>query len=104
VSLDSLLRCLSLSLSLSLSLNSVPPFDGSNYGYWKTRKRFFLKSIDVWHLVESGWTTLDTSIVEWAILQKQTHVESDRAMNAICLALSSSKFLRISHCEIAEEA
>jgi hypothetical protein len=23
------------------------PFDGTNYGYWKARMRFFLKSIDV---------------------------------------------------------
>jgi len=32
---------------MSQNLNSVPPFDGKNYGYWKARMRFFLKSIDV---------------------------------------------------------
>jgi len=32
---------------MSKNLNYVPPFDGTNYGYWKARMRFFLKSIDV---------------------------------------------------------
>jgi hypothetical protein len=31
---------------MSQNLNSVPPFDGMNYGYWKARMHFFLKSID----------------------------------------------------------
>ena len=30
---------------MSQTLNSVPTFDGTNYGYWKARMRFFLKSI-----------------------------------------------------------
>jgi len=30
----------------------------------------FLKAIDVWHIVESGWITLDTTIAEWTALQK----------------------------------
>jgi hypothetical protein len=73
---------------MSLSLNSVFASDGSNYGYWKSHMRFFLKSIDVWSIVKSGWTPLDTTIGEWTVLQKQTRVANDRAMNAICLALS----------------
>jgi hypothetical protein len=40
---------------MSQNLNSVPPFDGTNYGYWKARMRFFLKSINVWKIVEIGW-------------------------------------------------
>jgi hypothetical protein len=32
---------------ISQNINSVPPFDGTNYGYWKARMRFFLKSIDI---------------------------------------------------------
>lgn len=58
--------------------------------------RFFLKAIDVWHIVESGWITLDTIIAKWIALQKQTHVANDKAMNAICSTLSLSKFSRIS--------
>jgi hypothetical protein len=89
---------------MSLSLNYVPSFDRSNYSYWKSRMRFFLKSIDVWHIVEFGWTTPDTTIVEWTAIQRQTHVVNDKAMNAICLSLSPSEFSRISHCETAQEA
>jgi hypothetical protein len=39
---------------MSQSLNSIPAFDGTNYGYWKSRMCFFLKSIDVWQIVETG--------------------------------------------------
>jgi hypothetical protein len=40
---------------MSQNLNSVQPFDGTNYGYWKSCMRFLLKSIDVWKIVETGW-------------------------------------------------
>jgi hypothetical protein len=40
---------------MSQNLNSVSPFDGTNYGYWKAHMRFFLKSIDVWKFVETSW-------------------------------------------------
>jgi hypothetical protein len=87
-----------------LSLNSIPYFDGYNYSYWKSRMRFFLKSIDIWHIVESGWTTSDTTIAEWTVLQKQTCVANDKPMNVICSILSLSEFLRISNCKTAQEA
>jgi hypothetical protein len=41
---------------MSQTLNTIPAFDGTNYGYWKARMRFFLKSIDCWSIVETGWT------------------------------------------------
>jgi hypothetical protein len=41
---------------MSQTFNIVPAFDGMNYGYWKARMRFFLKSIDCWSIVEIGWT------------------------------------------------
>ena len=39
------------------SLNSPPYFDRSNYSYWKTQMKFFLKIQDerVWNSVEHGW-------------------------------------------------
>jgi hypothetical protein len=43
-------------MAMSQNLNFVPTFDGTNYGYWKAHMHFFLKSIDVWQIVESGWT------------------------------------------------
>jgi hypothetical protein len=68
---------------MSQTLNSIPTFDGTNYGYWKARMHFFLKSNNVWQIVKSGWT---------------------KALHALCQALSPSKFARISNCESAQEA
>jgi hypothetical protein len=41
---------------MSQTLNTVHAFNGTNYGYWKDHMRFFLKSIDCWSIVETGWT------------------------------------------------
>jgi hypothetical protein len=67
---------------------------------------FKKKSIDVWHIVETGWTPPETAIAEWTIPQKKkkTRVVNEKAMNSICQALSPSEFSRISHCETAKEA
>jgi hypothetical protein len=53
---------------MSQSLNSIPAFDGLNYGYWKARICFFLKSIDVWQIVETGWTNPEDSTAELSIV------------------------------------
>jgi hypothetical protein len=55
---------------MSQNLNIVPAFDGTNYGYWKPRMRFFLKSIDYWNIVETGWTKPANATPE---LVKKTH-------------------------------
>jgi hypothetical protein len=63
---------------MSLSLNFIPYFDGSNYGYWKSRLRFFfsfLKSIDVWFIVEFGWTPLETSIADKLFLKNKLDLQ-----------------------------
>jgi hypothetical protein len=52
---------------MSLPLNYVHFFDGSNYGYWKARMRFFLKLIDAWQIVEPGWTSPETTIAYWTM-------------------------------------
>jgi hypothetical protein len=46
--LDLILECyfFLLLFIMSQSLNTVPPFNGTNYGYLKARMQFFLKSID----------------------------------------------------------
>jgi len=87
---------------MSLNLNFVPPFDGTNYSYWKARMRFFIKSIDVSHILESGWTPPKTPTAEWTIIQ--TRISNDKALNEICQALPPSEFSRISHCETTLEA
>jgi hypothetical protein len=64
--------------------------------------RFFLKSIDVWKIVETGWIKPeDTDKI--TITQKSTRLSNDKALHALCQALSPSKFARISNCEIAKE-
>jgi hypothetical protein len=88
---------------MSQNLNSVPPFDGTNYGYWKARMRFFLKSIDVLKIVEIGWIKPEETN-EITITQTSAWLSNDKALHALCQALSPSKFARISNCEIAKDA
>jgi maltooligosyltrehalose synthase len=88
---------------MSQNLNSVWPFDGTNYGYWKARMGFFLKSIDVWKIVETGWIKPEETD-EITITQTSTRLFNDKALHALCQALSPSEFARISNCEIVKDA
>jgi len=51
-----------------------------------------LKSIDIWHIVESGWTPSDTTAVEMSIVQTSACLSNDKALNALFQALSPSEF------------
>jgi len=88
---------------MSQNLNIVPAFDGTNYGYWKARMRFFLKSIDYWNIVETGWTK-PTSTTPELVTEKNTWLSNDKALHALCQALSPFEFARISNSESAQEA
>jgi len=88
---------------MSQTLNFVPAFDGTNYGYWKARMRFFLNSIDCWSIVETGWTKPEDAALE-LVPQKTTRLSNDKALHALCQALSPSEFSKISNCESAKEA
>jgi len=81
---------------MSQTLNSIPGFDGTNYGCWKARMRFFLKSIDCWTKPEE--TTLEL------VPQKNARLSNDKALHALCQALSPSEFAKISNCKSAQEA
>jgi hypothetical protein len=85
------------------TLNYVPTFDGTNYGYWKAQMRFFLKSIDCWSIVETGWTKPEDTTLEIVPL-KNGRLSNDKALHAICQTLSRSEFSKISNCESAKEA
>jgi hypothetical protein len=88
---------------MSQNLNSVLPFDGTNYGYWKARMRFFLKSIDIWKIVESSWIKPeDTNKI--TITQTSARHSNDKALHALCQTLSPFEFARISNCEIVKDA
>jgi hypothetical protein len=54
---------------MSQNLNSIPAFDGTNYSYWKSRMHFFLKSIDVWKIVESGCIKSEDTTNEFTVAQ-----------------------------------
>jgi hypothetical protein len=88
---------------MSQTLNFVPAFDGSNYAYWKARMRFFLKSIDCWSIVETGWTKPEDTMLE-LVPQKNARLSNDKALHALCQALSPFEFAKISNCESAKEA
>jgi hypothetical protein len=81
-------------MAMSQNLNFVPVFDGTNYGYWKARMCFFLKSIDCWQIVESGWTKPKDTTLK-LILEKNAQLANDKAFHALCQALSPSEFARI---------
>ena len=89
---------------MSQTINTVPNFDGSNYGYWKSCMRFFLKSIDVWFVIESGFKALDKPTAEWSNVENQTRMVNDKVMNALCLAISQTEFSTILNCDNAKDA
>jgi len=89
-------------MAMFQNLNSDPTFDGTNYGYWKGRMRFFLKSIDVWQIIASGWTKSEDTTIE-LIPQKNARLANDKAFHALCRAISLSEYARISNCESALE-
>jgi uncharacterized protein YehS (DUF1456 family) len=74
---------------MSQTLNYVPTFDCSNYNYLKARMRFFLKSNDVWQIVESSWTKPEATAVE-SIPHKNARLTNDKALHALCQALTPS--------------
>jgi hypothetical protein len=89
---------------MSQSLHCIPAFYGTNYGYWKAHTCFFLKSIDVWKIVESGWIKLEAITAELSVAQNSARLSNDKTLHALCQALSPSEFARISNCESAKEA
>jgi len=88
---------------MSQNVNIFLAFDGTNYGYWKARMRFFLKSIDCWNIVEIGWTKPADATPE-LVTEKNARHSNDKALHTLCQVLSPSEFARISNSESAQEA
>jgi hypothetical protein len=101
--LISLVLFLNSLINMSQTLNIVHAFDGTNYGYWKALMWFFLKSIDFWSIVETGWTKPEDTTLE-LVPQKNTRLSNDKDLHALCQALSPSEFAKISNHESAQEA
>jgi hypothetical protein len=64
---------------------------------------FFLKSIDVWQIVETGWIKTEATTAEISIAQNSAQLSNDKALHALCQALSPFEFVRISNCESSKE-
>jgi len=45
--------------------------------------RFFLKSIDCWQIVESGWTKSDYTTME-LVPERNARLANNKALNALC--------------------
>jgi len=63
---------------------------------------FFLKSIDCWSIVETGWTKPTDATLK-LVTEKNAQLSIDKALHALCQALSPSKFARISNSESAKK-
>jgi hypothetical protein len=64
---------------------------------------FFLKSIDCWSIVETGWTKPEDTTLETVPL-KNARLSNDKSLHAPCQALSPSEFAKISNCESGKQA
>jgi hypothetical protein len=85
---------------MSQNIMNVPAFDGTNYSHWKVCMCFFLKSIDCWKTVETGWTQPEDTNIE-LVTKKKAQLANDKALHALCQALSPSEFTKISNCGTA---
>jgi hypothetical protein len=56
--------------------------------------QFFLKSIDCWSIVETGWTKPADATLE-LVPQKNTRLSNDKALYALCQAFSQTEFAKI---------
>jgi hypothetical protein len=66
--------------------------------------RAYLKSIDVWHIVESGWINPNKASTEFSKDENIASSANDKALHAIYTSLCLEEFGRISRCVIAKEA
>ena len=85
----------------------IPPlFDGTNYAYWKVRKRAFLQSLDekVWQAVKIGWTKPKEAPADWDDAKTKAANFNSKALNALFNAVTNEEFKKISSIETAKEA
>ena len=91
-------------MSYTVAPNSLTIFDETNYSFWKICMRAYFKSINVWYIIETGWTHPDLEIVSWTTEEKSATTTNDKALNAIFISVSNEEFSRVSRCEIAKQA
>ena len=98
------------------SVTRPPLFNGTNYVYWKSKMKAFIKSLDekAWCTIEVGWslpTTKDESgeqipkeEAKWTATEQKLALANNKALYAIFNAVDEEQFKLISSCEMAKEA
>ncbi|CAM8893875.1 unnamed protein product [Rhodiola kirilowii] len=105
-----------MSLKEGQSTNRPPLLEGSNYAYWKSKMKAFLKSLDekAWRAVLVGWTEPMMANPEGVVMPKPEALWSEaddvaaignsKALNAIFHGVDENVFKLIAECEVAKEA
>ncbi|KAL7102238.1 hypothetical protein ACP275_08G106800 [Erythranthe tilingii] len=95
------------------STTRPPLLDGTNYTYWKTKMKMFIKSMDEdsWRTVLTGWTRPVAKTREGVEYEKheenwskKEQTVANKALNAIFNAVDTNQFKLISGCECAKRA
>jgi hypothetical protein len=84
------------------SASKPPPFDGTNFSFWKVRMRTYLMAlgVDVWDVVETGY------IKPLVLASKDDKLEfrfNDKGMNVILDGLAEAKFVKVMHLQTSKE-
>ena len=85
----------------------IPPlFDGTNYGYWKVRRKVFLQALgeQVWLAIEVGWIKPKEALVDWDDTTILAANFNSRALNALFCGVTNEEFKKISSTKVAKEA
>ncbi|XP_012841207.1 PREDICTED: uncharacterized protein LOC105961524 [Erythranthe guttata] len=93
-----------------------PLLDGSNYSYWKSKMKMFIKSVDerAWRAIVTGWTPpmakgtdgMQTVKPEEAWTNEEILLANynSRAINSIFSGVGDNQFKLIASCESAKRA
>jgi hypothetical protein len=82
--------------------NGIPPFDGSNFEYWKNRMETYLKALgeDVWISVASGYNALKKPKTA---AQKEAKRNNKLAIDTILDGLTDSVKSKVGSCASAKD-
>ncbi|XP_012852378.1 PREDICTED: uncharacterized protein LOC105971989 [Erythranthe guttata] len=98
------------------STTRPPLLIGSNYSYWKSKMKMFIKSIDerAWRAIITGWTPpmvkgedkmeVFKPEADWSDVEILLANYNSRALNAIFSGVDDNQFKLIASCESAKRA
>ncbi|XP_073284718.1 uncharacterized protein, partial [Primulina huaijiensis] len=105
-----------MNTSLANAVFRPPVLDGTNYGLWKVKIRYYIKSIDerAWQRVINGWTppkkedkdgdSLIKPENDWTADEVQNSNYKSKALNAIFTSVDINMFSLITNCTSAKSA